>query len=154
MSKVKDFNPDTIDSVDLGEEPGTISRIDPTNNIVEDSTSTHRLPLTKLIDYLKAEIAVDIVLLGIQPARPELNSDVSDEVEKAVGGACEYFDRKVRVIRRSGFPPISIWLRPCQRRRAQTPSTFLWRSPGSFRRILHNIRIFRGLLLVFLRRRR
>lgn len=86
-SRVKDFAPNSvlfIDSVNLGEDPGTISQIDPAN-IIEDSVSTHRLPLTKLINYLRAETGADIVFLGIQPARTELGSGVSNEVEKAIG---------------------------------------------------------------------
>ncbi len=85
-SKVKKFEPKTvilIDSVHFGEEPGTVSRVDP-SEIVQESVSTHRLPLSKLIEYLKIETDAEVILLGIQPENLDIGSGISEKVQKSV----------------------------------------------------------------------
>lgn len=85
-SKVKDFKPTNIliiDAVDFGEEPGTISLVD-SDKIVGQKISSHRLPLSMLIEYLEGETAAKIDLIGIQPARTGLGETMSKPVKEAV----------------------------------------------------------------------
>ncbi len=85
-SKIKDFNPDQvllIDTVDFGEEAGFVSKVEP-DRIQRDFTSTHRISLDMLIEYLGGETEAEIFLIGIQPARIERGAQISEEVEKSI----------------------------------------------------------------------
>lgn len=85
-SKVKDFEPDhvlLIDSIDMGEDPGTISIVDP-NDITNQKISSHRLPLSMLMQYLEEETGAKATLLGIQAGRTEMGIEMSDSVRETV----------------------------------------------------------------------
>ncbi len=95
-SSVKEFNPDNIvliDSVEAGMEPGAISLVDP-DDIVTDSVSTHKLPLSKLMDYLKEETEAKVDLVGIQAKNLEVSSDLSDEVSDSLKDLIKFFSEK------------------------------------------------------------
>ena len=55
-----------IDAAHMGKKPGTIEYIEP-EDIGGTAFSTHMLPLKFLIDYMKAEFACDIHIIGIEP---------------------------------------------------------------------------------------
>lgn len=85
-SKIKDFKPThilIIDAVDSGEKPGTISSVDP-DKIAGQKISSHRLPLSMLVEYLETETEAKINLIGIQPARIGLGETMSKPVKEAV----------------------------------------------------------------------
>ena len=79
---VKQYHPDKliiIDAVDMNLAPGEI-RIVPENSIGEMHISTHGIPLSILIRYLKQYID-EILLIGIQPKT--MYGKISKEVEKS-----------------------------------------------------------------------
>jgi hydrogenase maturation protease HycI len=85
-SKVRDFNPThviLIDTVDFGEKPGTIARVD-AGDIAEQAISTHRLPLSMLMSYIHKQTGAEVILIGIQPARVEMGSKMSPQVKEGV----------------------------------------------------------------------
>ncbi len=85
-SSVKEFDPDRvllIDSVEAGMDPGSVSLVDP-SDIVTDSVSTHKLPLSKLMEYLEEETEARVDLVGIQAKELEVGSDLSEEVRDSV----------------------------------------------------------------------
>ena len=78
-SVVKKEKPDNliiIDAVEMGLEPGSI-RIVPEEKIGVMHISTHGIPLSVLIGYLKNYVK-NIILIGVQP------KDMSGEISKIV----------------------------------------------------------------------
>lgn len=79
---IKQYQPDKlviVDAVDMNLEAGE-ARIIPEDAIGEMHITTHGIPLSVLIKYLKQYIA-DIILIGIQP-REMSGKLLSKEVEK------------------------------------------------------------------------
>ncbi len=72
-----------VDAVEMGEVPGTISIIEE-EKIAEYNISTHAMPISFLIKYLKANGDFKIIVLGVQPARIELSDEISADVKKAI----------------------------------------------------------------------
>ncbi|KXB07413.1 hypothetical protein AKJ52_00240 [candidate division MSBL1 archaeon SCGC-AAA382C18] len=85
-SKVKDFEPDhtlLIDSIDMGEDPGTVSIVDP-EEITNQKISSHRLPLSMLMQYLEDETEAESTLIGIQAGRTEMGNEISEDVRETI----------------------------------------------------------------------
>jgi hydrogenase 3 maturation protease len=81
-SKVKELNPSKliiIDSTDMGLSPGEI-RIIPIEKIGSMHISTHGIPISILVNYLKLHIK-QIFLIGIQPKN--MIGPLSDIVKKS-----------------------------------------------------------------------
>jgi len=88
IGKITWFDPDKIvivDAADTGTEPGTVSVID-RGRIVGDRISTHKLPLTMFISYLKDMFrqSLDIKFIGVQPDGTAMGSPMSQSGERAV----------------------------------------------------------------------
>lgn len=74
--------PDTIifiDSVRTGSMAGTIFLVDE-HEIFKIPLSTHRLPLSISIKYIKSQIPCQVILIGIEPKNTEFGSKLSEEV--------------------------------------------------------------------------
>jgi len=56
-----------IDATEMGKKPGELAFID-SGQIVATRVSTHALPLSAVMDYLRGELHVEASLIGIQPA--------------------------------------------------------------------------------------
>ncbi|KXB05163.1 hypothetical protein AKJ49_01375 [candidate division MSBL1 archaeon SCGC-AAA382A03] len=96
-SNVKKFDPDFIflvDSVEIGEDSGTVLLVDP-EDIVNQKVSSHRLPLSMLIEYLEGETEAEVVFIGIQPERREMGVELSEEVRKSVRDLVEILSKKL-----------------------------------------------------------
>ena len=65
-----------IDAANLGYSPGDAKLIS-VNYVLGGSLSTHKLPLTFFMNYLKTELKTKIILLGIQPLTIELGSKMT-----------------------------------------------------------------------------
>ena len=66
---VRVFRPDHIlifDAAEMGCPPGTVDIIEP-STIDAGTFSTHALPLSVVMTYLKHETGATVILLGIQP---------------------------------------------------------------------------------------
>ncbi len=83
---IKAFSPDTLfiaDAAEMGLAPGDIRIID-TDDIAGISFSTHMLPLSLMLSYLKAEIGCEVVCIGIQPQSTAFGEPVCAAVAAAV----------------------------------------------------------------------
>ncbi len=86
VKKIIGFRPGRIilvDTADFGGKPGDFREISK-EEIKYHVLSTHRMPLTMLVDYLKSEIDFEFVFLGIQPGQTGFGDPVSRECQKAV----------------------------------------------------------------------
>lgn len=84
-SEIKKFSPDTIiiiDSADMGSSPGGIKLIK-SEDIGGISLSTHNLPATMLIEYLRQFLKCKVWIIGIQPKSLKFGENPSAEVSKA-----------------------------------------------------------------------
>ncbi len=78
--------PDTIvliDSVDLRSAPGSVALLD-RDQVGDYWPSTHRVPLSLLMDYLERETHARILLIAIQPRRTGFVQPMSGEVHASV----------------------------------------------------------------------
>ncbi len=83
-SEIKKIKPDTFVMVDaalMGLEPGEVRRV-PIDKIPSVAFSTHGMPLSFLISYLKDYVG-DVILIGIQPESMEFGEGISERVKKA-----------------------------------------------------------------------
>ncbi len=84
-SVIRQHRPDLlllIDAADMGLLPGTL-RIIPPEKISALSFSTHSMPLSLFISYVK-EFCRKVVLVGIQPERTEISCGISKVVRQSV----------------------------------------------------------------------
>lgn len=83
--KIKNINPDVIIIIDcayLNKNPGEIEIID-IDKIDNYSLSSHTLPISIFIKYLKKFINSEFIVVGIQPKVIDFTFNLSDEVKKA-----------------------------------------------------------------------
>lgn len=95
-----------IDSVDLHVAPGSVALLQ------KDQTgaywpSTHRLPISLLMDYLERETHARVLLLAIQPKSTEFGEEVSEGVSSTVDIIAELL-RVASTARRMSVPSESI----------------------------------------------
>ena len=83
---VKSYQPDLlllVDAAFVGSQVGEIRLIDAAE-VKSFSFSTHMLPFTVLIDYLRRETGVETLILGIQPGQTEFATEPSAGIKAAV----------------------------------------------------------------------
>jgi hydrogenase 3 maturation protease len=86
LGKVIKIDPDTliiIDAVHLGMSSGQYRLLKP-EELTGVGFSTHDIPLPDLVAYVKAEIDVEVYILGVQPEQLELGENLSDPVKKTI----------------------------------------------------------------------
>lgn len=86
IKRITNFRPGRIilvDTADLKEKPGAFREIDP-KEIMDSVLSTHKMPLTMLIKFLRSRIDFTLVFIGIQPRQSALDDPVSMECRIAV----------------------------------------------------------------------
>ena len=84
--EIKSFRPDAllvIDAAELAKPPGTVALIPP-DKINGATFSTHMLPLSIMLDYLRSEINCRVCILGIQGRSFEFGAPLTTEVNDAV----------------------------------------------------------------------
>ena len=72
-----------IDAVEMKMNPGHI-RLVQSDEIADYSISTHAMPLSFMIKYLKSFTDASILLIGIQPKNMEMSNTISEEVKNSV----------------------------------------------------------------------
>ena len=72
-----------VDAVEMGQDPGSL-RLVYEDEIANYSISTHAMPLSFMIKYLKSFSDADVILVGIQPKSLEMFEGVSNELKKGV----------------------------------------------------------------------
>lgn len=70
-----------IDAAIMGEKPGTIKIIDP-EYISKVSFSTHSLPLSLIVKYMKYYIDTEIIIVGIEPENLDFGKSLSKKIYK------------------------------------------------------------------------
>jgi hydrogenase 3 maturation protease len=90
IRKFKPTHTVIIDSTIAGKKPGTIFLVD-SRKIADTDVSTHRLPLSMLVRFLEESVGCDVIMIGIEPERIELNEPVSSAVKKAIKVIVECF---------------------------------------------------------------
>ena len=101
--EIRRYAPDLVlivDAAEMGEAAGTVRWI-AEDDIDGMSASTHSLPLSMLIHYLKLDLNCDVRLLGIQVRSNEVGETASMDVLRAVDDIVEELDRFIRASRSS-----------------------------------------------------
>jgi len=83
---IRKHNPDRlilVDAAEMGLSPGSY-RIIPSEKIEVLHVSTHNMPLSLLISYVR-EFCKDIVLVGVQPQRMDFGTALSSAVRRGGG---------------------------------------------------------------------
>ena len=70
-----------IDSVEMGESPGTVLCLDPDGIGKGVSFSTHKLPAKILIDYFGSKAECRVIFIGIQPASVAFGRKASAKIK-------------------------------------------------------------------------
>jgi hydrogenase 3 maturation protease len=86
VRQLADEEPDTvvlIDSVDLNSSPGSVAMLDK-DQVAGYGPSTHRVPLTLLMDYLERETHARTFLIAIQPRGTGFMQPMSGEVHASI----------------------------------------------------------------------
>ncbi|UXM84926.1 hydrogenase maturation peptidase HycI [Methanococcus aeolicus] len=68
-----------VDAALMGEEVGTIKIINP-EDIVTTGFSTHALPMSIIVKYIRHHIDTDILIIGIEPEQIELGAPLSKTI--------------------------------------------------------------------------
>ncbi|MHA1595587.1 MAG: hydrogenase maturation peptidase HycI [Candidatus Baldrarchaeia archaeon] len=90
-----------VDCADISAEPGTVSIIFE-NEISGIALSTHNLPLTLFLKYLRGHLPnVRILIIGIQPGVLDLGAGLSDKVRGAIDGLLKVFKGIFEMLRSS-----------------------------------------------------
>jgi hydrogenase 3 maturation protease len=77
-----------IDSVDLKAAPGSVALLE-TNQTCAYWPSTHRLPISLLMNYLERETHARLLLIAIQPGPTDFGEEVSAAVSSSVDAIAE-----------------------------------------------------------------
>ena len=86
LGELQEFSPEKvimIDAVDMGEKPGSVGLVD-IHSVRKQAMSTHKLPLSMFIDYLRSRMSFKLVFIGVQPRETGLNKRMSKEVRDAI----------------------------------------------------------------------
>lgn len=86
LGELQEFSPEKvimIDAVDMGERPGSVGVID-IHSVRKQAMSTHKLPLSMFIDYLRSKMSFKLVFIGVQPKETGLDKGMSKEVRAAI----------------------------------------------------------------------
>jgi hydrogenase 3 maturation protease len=85
---LREFHPDhvlMIDAADMGTSPGTVAIIQP-GRIQASLFSTHALPLSAVMEFIKKDIKTKVTLVGIQPEGTFDRIALSDREQGAIRG--------------------------------------------------------------------
>jgi hydrogenase 3 maturation protease len=83
---LRKFHPDhvlMIDAADMGAPPGTVAVIQP-GRIRASLFSTHALPLSAVMEFVKKDIKTKVTLIGIQPEVTIDRTTLSDREQVAI----------------------------------------------------------------------
>ena len=92
--KLREFAPDVlivVDAVQMNEPPGTV-RLLGLGAAEPYSATTHTLSPHLMIDYLRASLDCDMLLLGIQPKQDAFGSGLSPDVQHSIDEVVQVLD--------------------------------------------------------------
>jgi hydrogenase 3 maturation protease len=93
--------PDTvllIDAVDLDSAPGSVALLEK-DQVAGYWPSTHRVPLSLLMDFLERETRARVFMIAIQPCRTAFLQPMSGEVSSAVAGVSDMLNNVLAMSR-------------------------------------------------------
>jgi hydrogenase 3 maturation protease len=77
-----------VDAVDLGREPGAVALLEQ-EQVAAYAPTTHRMPLSLVMEVAHRRTGADVFLIAIQPSRVDFGTlttpEVSDSVERLAG---------------------------------------------------------------------
>jgi hydrogenase 3 maturation protease len=77
-----------VDAVDFGETPGGVRVFDP-DAVAAFALSTHALSFHLFADMIRQEMALEILVLGIQPAHTKMGEKISPAVWESINVVAE-----------------------------------------------------------------
>jgi hydrogenase 3 maturation protease len=72
-----------VDAVDLGALPGTVAVLE-TDEVAAYAPTTHRLPLSLVMDVVQRRTGAGVFLIAVQPSHLKLGAEVCAEVSVSV----------------------------------------------------------------------
>ncbi|WP_158247283.1 hydrogenase maturation protease [Geothermobacter hydrogeniphilus] len=87
-----------LDAADFGGRPGELRRIEP-SELIDRSLSSHRLPLSALIDWIEAGYPVRCRCLGIQAGCMQLGESLTPAVAAPADQLIGWFARRLKTTR-------------------------------------------------------
>lgn len=101
LCRVADERPDTIaivDSVNLNAAPGSVAVLEK-ESLAAYWPSTHRMPISLLMDYLQKETHARIFLIAIQPGRTDFMQPVQEDVRASIASVADVLTSALRMRR-------------------------------------------------------
>jgi hydrogenase 3 maturation protease len=98
---VMNQQPDTvllIDAVDMDSPPGSVALLEK-DQVAGYWPSTHRMPLSLLMDCLARETCASVFMIAIQPRRTAFLQPMSEEVSSAVAGVSDLLNNVLAMLR-------------------------------------------------------
>jgi hydrogenase 3 maturation protease len=89
--RLADERPDTIvmvDSVNLNAAPGSVAVLEK-ESLAGYWPSTHRMPVSLLIDYLEKETHARVFLIAIQPSQTGFMQPVQEDVQASIASVAD-----------------------------------------------------------------
>jgi hydrogenase 3 maturation protease len=83
IKKLKPSHLIIVDAAELKAAPGTVKLLMP-EEIGGFSFSTHALPLSVMVDFIRADWPCDVIIIAIQPADVHFGAPVHPAVKRAV----------------------------------------------------------------------
>lgn len=103
LCRVTNEQPDTIvivDSVNLNAAPGSVAVLEK-ESLAGYWPSTHRMPVSLLIDYLEKETHARVFLIAIQPGQTDFMQIVQADVQASVASVADLLTSVLRMRRHS-----------------------------------------------------
>jgi len=83
-----------LDAADMSMEPGAIG-VYSSSEIVGMSFSTHRLPLSMLVEYLRQDCQFEAILVAVQPATLSFGAPISEAVKTAITNTADAIEEAI-----------------------------------------------------------
>jgi hydrogenase 3 maturation protease len=84
-----------VDAVDLGAEPGAVAVLE-REQVATYAPTTHRLPLSLVMEVVQRRTGADVFLIAVQPSRLAFGAAVSPEVSESVELVAALLSRLIR----------------------------------------------------------
>jgi hydrogenase 3 maturation protease len=87
-----------VDAVDLGAEPGAVAVLEK-EQVAAYAPTTHRLPLSLVMDVVQQRTGADVFLIAVQPFRVDFGTAMTPEVSESVARLAEMLAELLRSLR-------------------------------------------------------
>jgi hydrogenase 3 maturation protease len=87
-----------VDAVDLGAEPGAVAVLE-REQVATYAPTTHRLPLSLVMEVVQRRTGADVFLIAVQPSRVDFGTEMTPEVSDSVAGLAGILAELLRSLR-------------------------------------------------------